>query len=116
MPAAGWRGHSDTETINEAIAAWGLVAALERAVGMFAIALWDRSERRLHLARDRFGEKPLYYGWAVQDFIFASELEALRRHPRFEAKIYRGALDLFAERVPLPLHWRPERFPSALTR
>ena len=100
--AAGWRGHSDTETLIEAISAWGLLAALERAVGMFAIALWDRSERRLHLARDRFGEKPLYYGWAAQDFIFASELKALRRHSRFEATIDRDALGLFAERNYIP--------------
>ncbi|RYD21335.1 MAG: asparagine synthetase B, partial [Lysobacteraceae bacterium] len=58
-----WRGHSDTETLVAAIAAWGLERTLERSVGMFAIALWDRRERVLHLARDRFGEKPLYYGW-----------------------------------------------------
>ena len=58
-----WRGHSDTETLLAAIAAWGLDGALQRCKGMFALALWDRQERRLQLARDRFGEKPLYWGW-----------------------------------------------------
>ena len=57
--ATNWRGHSDTETLVEAIAAWGLGAALGKCVGMFALALWDRRERTLSLARDRFGEKPL---------------------------------------------------------
>src|SRR5438309_2851761 len=59
--AGGWRGHSDTETLVECIAAWGLEKTLSQAVGMFALALWDRKDRTLHLARDRFGEKPLYY-------------------------------------------------------
>src|SRR3954465_15693669 len=77
-----WRGHSDTETLVEGIAAWGLEVTLRKCVGMFALALWDRKERELHLARDRFGEKPLYYGWAGTDLVFASELKALREHPR----------------------------------
>src|SRR6476661_6223616 len=68
-----WRGHNDGETFLEAVARWGLDRAIETAVGMFAIALWDRRERRLHLVRDRFGEKPLYYGRVGGDFIFASE-------------------------------------------
>ena len=100
-----WRGHSDTETLVEAIAAWGLQATLERAVGMFALALWDRRERQLHLARDRFGEKPLYYGWAGGDFVFGSELKAIRAHPRFANPVNRRALALLAARtyVPAPL-------------
>ena len=73
-----WRGHSDIETLVEAVAEWGLRGALQRAVGMFAIALWDHRERSLHLARDRFGEKPLYYGWVGRDFVFGSELKAIR--------------------------------------
>lgn len=102
---SAWRGHSDTETLLAAISLWGLQPALERAVGMFAIALWDRRTRELHLARDRFGEKPLFYGWVGGDFVFASELKALRRHPRFANPINRAALSLFAARtyVPAPL-------------
>lgn len=100
-----WCGHSDTETLLEAVALWGLKRALEKGVGMFALALWDRQERQLHLARDRFGEKPLYYGWAGRDFVFASELKALRVHPEFDNPISREALGLFAARtyVPAPL-------------
>src|SRR5687767_10425379 len=100
-----WAGHSDTETLVECIAAWGLEAALAKSVGMFAISLWDHKERRLLLARDRFGEKPLHYGWVGGDFAFASELKALRLHPRFANEIDRRAVGLFAERgyVPAPL-------------
>lgn len=102
VPADGWRGHSDTETLLAAIACWGLNGALERAVGMFAFALWDRSERVLKLVRDRFGEKPLYYGWAGGDFVFASELKALRAHPGFTGVIDRYALTQFAARAYIP--------------
>jgi asparagine synthase (glutamine-hydrolysing) len=82
-----WRGHSDTEVLLETIAALGLEAALQRVEGQFAFALWDRSARRLYLARDRFGEKPLYYGWTKNALIFGSELKALRRHPDFDATL-----------------------------
>jgi asparagine synthase (glutamine-hydrolysing) len=104
-PEGGWRGHSDTETLVEAIALWGLEAALGRCVGMFAFALWDKEARRLSLVRDRFGEKPLYYGWAGRDLVFASELKAIRGHPRFAGEIDREALSLFTARtyVPAPL-------------
>jgi asparagine synthase (glutamine-hydrolysing) len=104
-PEGGWRGYSDTETLLEAIARWGLKPALDRCVGMFAFALWDRATRRVSLVRDRFGEKPLYYGWAGRDFVFGSELKAIRYHPRFDPSIDREALGLFASRsyVPAPL-------------
>ena len=100
-----WRGHSDTETLAECIAAWGLEATLSKAVGMFALAVWDKRERLLHLARDRFGEKPLYYGWAGGDFVFASELKAIRAHPGFANPVSRRALGLLAARtyIPAPL-------------
>jgi len=101
-PERGWRGHSDTETLLQAIAAWGLDIALARSVGMFAFALWDRRDRTLQLARDRFGEKPLYYGWASRDFVFASELKAIRAHPDFDATIDRRALHAFAARTNIP--------------
>ena len=91
-----WRGHSDTETLLAGFEQWGIETTLSKAVGMFAIALWDVQERTLHLARDRFGEKPLYYGWtgsaAGRAFVFGSELKALRAFPGFNNPICREAL------------------------
>ena len=101
-PAGGWRGHSDTETLVEGIAVWGLEKTLSRASGMFAFALWDRRSRTLQLVRDRFGEKPLYYGWAGRDFVFASELKAIARHPDFVGEIDRESLALYAARLCVP--------------
>jgi asparagine synthase (glutamine-hydrolysing) len=100
-----WRGHSDTETLLGAIEAWGLPGALRRCVGMFALALWDREQRILTLARDRCGEKPLYYGRQGGAFLFGSELKALRKHPAFHARVNRGALALYLRHnyVPDPL-------------
>jgi asparagine synthase (glutamine-hydrolysing) len=104
-PPGGWRGHSDTETLLEAVQNWGLEATLKRCVGMFAFGVWDRDRKTLSLVRDRFGEKPLYYGWVGRDFVFASELKAVRCHPRFNGEIDRRALDLFTRRnyIPAPL-------------
>jgi asparagine synthase (glutamine-hydrolysing) len=94
-----WRGHSDTETLLAGFEAWGVEATLQRAIGMFAFALWDREQRALTLGRDRLGEKPLYYGWQGQGvkavFLFGSEVSALRRHPAFTAPINRDALALY---------------------
>jgi asparagine synthase (glutamine-hydrolysing) len=90
--APAWRGHSDTETLLAAIDAWGFPRALERAIGMFAFALWDAAERSLVLARDRMGEKPLYYGWVGRSLVFASELKALRAFPGFNPPIDRRAV------------------------
>ena len=89
-----WRGHSDTETLLAAIDAWGVSATLKKCVGMFAFALWDRKNRVLTLARDRLGEKPLYYGWQGRTFFFSSELKALRAHPEFNDEVDRNALAL----------------------
>jgi len=97
-----WRGHSDTETLLAGFAAWGVAATLQRAVGMFAIALWDRSERRLTLARDRLGEKPLFYGWVRGAFVFGSELKALRAYPGFDNPISRDALALYLQHCAVP--------------
>ncbi|MGH9433886.1 MAG: asparagine synthase (glutamine-hydrolyzing), partial [Terriglobia bacterium] len=90
-----FRGHSDTEVMLAAIREWGLEAALQHFIGMFALALWDREERVLSLARDRLGIKPLYYGWAHGTFLFASELKAIRAYPDFEPQVDRGSLALF---------------------
>lgn len=97
-----WRGHSDTETLLAALGAWGIEAALKRCVGMFVFALWDRESRTLTLARDRLGEKPLYYGWQGKTFLFGSELKALKAHPAFRAEINRDALALFLRHNAIP--------------
>jgi len=97
--APNWRGHSDTEILLAGFVAWGVVATLQRAVGMFSLALWDKKERRLTLGRDRFGEKPLYYGWLgkgnKQTFVFGSELKSLRAFPNFDNPINHDALALY---------------------
>lgn len=94
LPEQAWRGHSDTETLLAAIEAWGLEEGLKRLVGMFAIALWDRERRELILARDRMGEKPLYYGWQGGAFLFGSELKALAAFPAWHGRPDRNALTL----------------------
>ncbi|MGE3342195.1 MAG: asparagine synthase (glutamine-hydrolyzing) [Vicinamibacterales bacterium] len=100
--AQRFRGGSDTEVMLAAISRWGLDAALTRFNGMFAFALWDRQERTLSLARDRMGEKPLYYARTPGSLIFGSELKALRAHPGFVAEIDRNALSLYLRHNYLP--------------
>ena len=88
-------GASDTEVLLAAVETWGLEETIERFVGMFAFALWDRAEKTLHLARDRMGEKPLYYGWRRKSFLFGSELKSLRAHPDWKGEISTDALALY---------------------
>lgn len=91
--APEWRGGSDTETLLACLDAFGIRETLEVSEGMFAFAAWDRSERRLILARDRFGEKPLYYGFAGNVFLFGSELKALMQHPAWQGKLDGNVLE-----------------------
>jgi asparagine synthase (glutamine-hydrolysing) len=100
-----WRGHSDTETLLAAIEQWGLEQTLRHCLGMFALALWDRRDRVLTLARDRMGEKPLYYGWQNGVLLFGSELKALRVHPRFLGEIDRDVLPLYLRHGYIPAPW-----------
>ena len=97
-----WRGYSDTETLLACFAAWGVEKTLQATVGMFAIALWDRQLQLLTLARDRMGEKPLYWGWSDDLFVFASELKAIKAHPDFTAIIDRDALTLMLRHCYIP--------------
>lgn len=100
-----WRGHSDTEVLLAAFEAWGFEDTLKRCIGMFAIALWDRELSLLSLARDRIGEKPLYYGKTAQGFAFASELKAIRALCGNALEVNRNALAKFMQfgYVPAPL-------------
>ncbi|MGH6944065.1 MAG: asparagine synthase (glutamine-hydrolyzing), partial [Geminicoccaceae bacterium] len=99
-----FRGHSDTEVLLAAVEQWGLESAVPKFVGMFAFGLWDRHTRSLHLACDRLGKKPLYFGWAGSHFVFASELKAFHEHPEFAPEVDRGALALLLRHgcVPAP--------------
>ena len=86
-----WHGHSDTETLLQALETWGIEKTLKKISGMFAFALWDRRNEKLTLVRDKLGEKPLYFGYqgvgnnAV--LLFASELKAITKHPSFEGRL-----------------------------
>ena len=115
--APKWRGHSDTETLLYAIRYWGIEATLQRVSGMFAFALWDEQAQVLTLARDRFGEKPLFYGWSGRDLVFGSELKALAVHPSWSPSLDRAALTSFMRYcyVPAPSTiWRGiQKLPAA---
>jgi asparagine synthase (glutamine-hydrolysing) len=97
-----WRGHSDTETILACFVAWGIERTLESITGMFAIALWDRSNKVLTLARDRMGEKPLYWGWQGNSLYFSSELKGMKAHPEFKADINRDSIALLLRHNCIP--------------
>ena len=97
-----FRGHSDTEVMLAAFESWGVLNAVQRFNGMFAFGLWDRRQRTLTLARDRFGEKPLFYGVVGGTFMFASELKALRAHPAFVGQIDVNAVALYLRHNCIP--------------
>ncbi len=90
-----FRGHSDTEILLTACEEWGVDQTIRKCVGMFAIGLWDTRNEDLYLIRDRMGEKPLYYAWQRNSFLFASELKAIREHPDFVGALDRNALSLY---------------------
>jgi asparagine synthase (glutamine-hydrolysing) len=100
-----WRGLSDTETLLYAVRQWGIEAALRRFNGMFAFALWDAQRQLLTLCRDRFGEKPLFYGWIGENLVFASELKAMSRAPGWETTIDRSAMTAFMRYSYIPAPW-----------
>jgi asparagine synthase (glutamine-hydrolysing) len=99
-----FRGHSDTEVMLAAFEQWGVWSSVKQFVGMFGFAVWDRRERVMYLVRDRLGEKPLYYGWAGDVFLFGSELKALRAHPMWQGEVDRDAVALLMRHnyVPAP--------------
>jgi asparagine synthase (glutamine-hydrolysing) len=101
-PAPMFRGHSDTEVMLAAFERWGVPESVRRFNGMFAFALWDRQERTLTLARDRFGEKPLYYSITGRTFMFGSELKALHAHPRFSNEVDLGSVALYLRHNCIP--------------
>ena len=100
-----WRGHSDTETLLAALLHWGMEGALHRLNGMFAFALWDNVDRTLFLARDRMGEKPLYYGNNNGCFFFGSELKSFKVHPCWCGEIDRNALSIYLRHNCVPAPW-----------
>lgn len=102
LGSIAWRGRSDTETLLVAIETLGAREALRKCVGMFAMAVWDRLRRRLLLARDRFGEKPLYYACLGGHFIFGSELKAFKFHPGFSGEIDRDSVALYLRHCYIP--------------
>jgi asparagine synthase (glutamine-hydrolysing) len=102
---SSWRGYSDTETLVNAISVWGIEGALKKLNGMFAFAVWDKKQQQLILARDRLGEKPLFYGKNRGTFLFGSELKALKMHPDWEGTIDRGALCLYLRHNYVPSPW-----------
>lgn len=97
-----WRGTSDTEVLLAAIEQWGLEKTLPMLDGMFAFALWDKQQRTLTLARDRMGEKPLYYGQQGSTLLFGSELKALREHPSWQGRLRRDVLPLYLRHNYIP--------------
>lgn len=87
-----WNGHSDTEVILEAFELWGIDKTITKLIGMFAIFLFSKEDRKIFLIRDRAGEKPLYFGWQKQTLFFGSELKSFIQNPFFEKEICTEAL------------------------
>jgi asparagine synthase (glutamine-hydrolysing) len=97
-----WKGSSDTETLINCFETWGIESTLRKTEGMFALALWNKRSNELTLARDRFGEKPLFYGWQNDTFFFSSELKSIKFNPLFKTEINRNSLGLFVKYAYIP--------------
>ena len=99
-----WRGTSDTEVILYAFSKWGAKKTLEKCNGMFAFALWDKHKQELTIGRDRMGQKPLFYGYVGNDFVFGSELKSLKKHSEWKGDICTDTLDVYLRMgyVPTP--------------
>lgn len=97
-----FRGHSDTEVLLAGFTLWGISATIKKAIGMFAIAVWDSQEKSLYLIRDRAGEKPLYWGMLQRTLIFASEIKACLRYPGFRPSLDRNSLKLYVQYSYIP--------------
>ena len=99
-----WKGNSDTEVVLYAFSIWGVKKTLEQCNGMYAFALWDKKEEKLTLGRDRMGQKPLYYGFVDNHFVFGSELKSLKQHPSWKGVIDTESLDIYLRTgyVPTP--------------
>lgn len=113
-----FRGSSDTEVFLSAIEQWGLSKTLHYIQGMFAFALWDKKEKTLYFARDRFGKKPLYIGWAGSTLVFGSELKSLCAHPDFCRDIDRASLTSYMRfgyvPAPLSIYKRVSQLPAGM--
>ena len=97
-----WKGSSDTETLLNCFEIWGVETTLRKTKGMFALALWNRESNELTIARDRFGEKPLFYGWQNNTFFFSSELKSIKSNSLFAAKVNRDSLGLYVKYAYIP--------------
>ena len=97
-----WVGHSDTETLLAGFEFWGVRETIEKSTGMFAFSVLDTQNSELILGRDRLGEKPLYYGWQGNTFLFGSQLKALKEHPDFRAEVDRDSLTLLMRHSNIP--------------
>lgn len=99
-----FRGHSDSEVMLAAFERFGIEASLPQFSGMFALGIWDRRTRTLHLMRDRMGKKPLYVATVPDGIVFASELKAIRAYPGFEPRIDRHAIAMVLQHGFIPDH------------
>lgn len=99
-----FRGHSDSEVMLAAFESFGIEASLPQFSGMFALGVWDRRTRTLHLMRDRMGKKPLYIALVPGGIVFASELKAIRAYPGFEPRIDRNAITMVLQHGFIPDH------------